>query len=681
MAENLGTLFVDGESTIEDENGNHTISTNVSVSTTKKKFGSSSIYVDEDQPVADYILVPSSLDFALGTRDFTIDLWFNIPSISPMGSYAFANIWDTGEEHFWFGYNSANMRFEIHTSSSTSYNVSNLISSNTWYHVALVRDGNTLKLYKDGSQIGSDIPCSDNIGGVGEPFRIGPDGEGNSAKHYIDNFRYAKDETLWTSNFNTTEEGLFYPSSEPEEPYTGPYTGPYDGNLGKLFIDAEDAIWDITGNHTLSSNFSVNTDQKKAGNSSIYMPQNSDNELSVPAHADFDLADNNFTIDFWFYTTNGEGMHCLVSKFNESDGYSFRLWYSEGQFAITCNDDSDDRTIELGSLLPSSTWHHIAVVRESTVIKLYLNGDQLGSNLPCDLTFTGASDDLEIGHNPTGNIYTSFYMDNFRYAKEALWTENFETTDAGLLYLAGYERPDTVSGLFNIGNRGNIRGKAAEGYIRPTLKQFFKTVPNYEEIESATIITSDTFENLDNWKMASAGGSNAVINNNQLRLTGQQGQLCSLQHKGVIEGDFDFTIVNNVSLMPATHGGHIYADLSYDDRWVSSSEYGPTTGMLRCRVVYSSGWTVRWDMYSPDFASEVVLTEAWQNSRFRFRRTGSTTEVLYYINSNWTSIKSTTYLGTNDLYLTLGAGAWGSRPSSTGIFDDLTFSSGNLKIY
>ncbi len=36
--------------------------------------------------------------------------------------------------------------------------------------------------------------------------------------------------------------------------------------------------------------------------------------------------------------------------------------------------------------------------------------------------------------------------------------------------------------LYNLGTRGNIRGKAAEGFIRPTIMQFFTQRPVFEEI-------------------------------------------------------------------------------------------------------------------------------------------------------------------------------------------------------
>jgi len=51
--------------------------------------------------------------------------------------------------------------------------------------------------------------------------------------------------------------------------------------------------------------------------------------------------------------------------------------------------------------------------------------------------------------------------------------------------------------IYDIGSRGNLRGKAAEGFIRPTIKQFF-TSEDFEEIESYTFPGFDTMAVMTN---------------------------------------------------------------------------------------------------------------------------------------------------------------------------------------
>jgi len=50
---------------------------------------------------------------------------------------------------------------------------------------------------------------------------------------------------------------------------------------------------------------------------------------------------------------------------------------------------------------------------------------------------------------------------------------------------ANLSRPDNISGLFHISSQGWLRGKASEGFIRPTIKQFLSPASsNFEEISS-----------------------------------------------------------------------------------------------------------------------------------------------------------------------------------------------------
>jgi len=62
-----------------------------------------------------------------------------------------------------------------------------------------------------------------------------------------------------------------------------------------------------------------------------------------------------------------------------------------------------------------------------------------------------------------------------------------------LSYDINPDRPDLMTELYGIGSCGNLRGKSSEGFIRPTIKQFF-TSENFEEIESAPVLTGYTID-------------------------------------------------------------------------------------------------------------------------------------------------------------------------------------------
>lgn len=66
-----------------------------------------------------------------------------------------------------------------------------------------------------------------------------------------------------------------------------------------------------------------------------------------------------------------------------------------------------------------------------------------------------------------------------------------------------------ISDLYDLGIEGNIRGKAAEGFIRPTVKQFFTTVPDYEELAKSY--------DYNEWDSTKSGNSIHTMTGNYVR--------------------------------------------------------------------------------------------------------------------------------------------------------------------
>lgn len=72
MTQILGNLFIDGEGTINDKTGTHSITNNGAVvSTDQKKFGDSSIYFPGGG--TNKLEIPHNQYFNFGSDNFTID--------------------------------------------------------------------------------------------------------------------------------------------------------------------------------------------------------------------------------------------------------------------------------------------------------------------------------------------------------------------------------------------------------------------------------------------------------------------------------------------------------------------------------------------------------------------------------------------------------------------------------
>jgi len=204
-----GNLFIDGQTTIEDENGTHTITANGDAAISTAQYcsygnSSSSIYFDGN---GDYLSIPYSSDWDFGSGDFTIDLW------------VYRDGWGDGTTNAviycpstWYIYlgGTANI-FEAAAYGLPTFLIQHTddVPDTTWCHLAFVRYGNVFTLYLNGTSVGSTTKTG-SIDTPGNPVYIGASHAGLNMKGYMDNIRIVKGTALWTSNFTLSDANLFY---------------------------------------------------------------------------------------------------------------------------------------------------------------------------------------------------------------------------------------------------------------------------------------------------------------------------------------------------------------------------------------------------------------------------------------------------------------------------------------
>lgn len=124
---------------------------NAQISTTTPKFGTGCGTFDGS---GDYLTVPHSTDFDFGTDSFTIECFVRLASL---GSNAIILQKASGTSFFpWqLWYNASTQKLGARgfdTGTSLFYDLAqiNTAALNTWYHLALVRNGSTFTFYLDG---------------------------------------------------------------------------------------------------------------------------------------------------------------------------------------------------------------------------------------------------------------------------------------------------------------------------------------------------------------------------------------------------------------------------------------------------------------------------------------------------------------------------------------------------
>ena len=197
---NGSTTIVDSS----DESNTITAAGNGQISTAQSKFGGSSLAFN-----AGYFTTPYSLDlFDWWTAPHTIEAWVYVTNFATT-EYNFlpimiGNINPTSVTNYWsFGVNrDARVRFFWFTGSVQSvYSATNVVSLNTWTHIAMTHESGTVRLFADGALVASTSSLGNPQSSSGTPLSIGAWNNTSMDNIYVDDLRITKGAARYTSNF------------------------------------------------------------------------------------------------------------------------------------------------------------------------------------------------------------------------------------------------------------------------------------------------------------------------------------------------------------------------------------------------------------------------------------------------------------------------------------------------
>ncbi len=211
-------LLLHFDNNLTDSSVNNKTVTNYSTvdNSTYYKFGAHSRYFNGGTA---YLTVPNSTDWSFGTGDFTIDFWQystnfiryfgwaatqNNTNMTQAGWVVASDVPDTSNPASC----NAGFFFEDGGVQYYFYTTGNLIVKNTWQHIAIVRYGNTVTAYINGTAAGSMDVTGRTINTYANATWVLDIGNarGNYASAYnmygyIDEFRISKGIARWTATF------------------------------------------------------------------------------------------------------------------------------------------------------------------------------------------------------------------------------------------------------------------------------------------------------------------------------------------------------------------------------------------------------------------------------------------------------------------------------------------------
>jgi hypothetical protein len=399
--------------------------------------------------------------YSLGTADFTVEMWINIPSYKT-GLDANTVMIAAGSNSLSFYITNAG-KLAI-----SQWGVAILASSaatlqlNNWNHIAVSRQGTALRLFINGALDGTATSSASLTGSSATQIGQDPGASANTFLGYISNLRVVKGTAVYTTNFT--------PATAPLTPITGTSLLTCADNR---FVDDSINNFAITRNGDVRvekfNPFGIQTAMTPVSHGAFF--DGNGDFLSVPNNTAFNISAN-FTIEMWIYPTLLSGVKGLFGqRASEANYCPILMEFSGATLLFFVSTSGSSWTVTLTSpSLTVNTWTHIALVRSGTTVSYYINGVAGGSTgtatgalmTPVATAYIGAD-----SGTPSGAGYFPGYISNFRIVNgTAVYTANFTPITTPLTAIANTSLLTCQSPTF-VDNSTNRFAITANGNTQP----------------------------------------------------------------------------------------------------------------------------------------------------------------------------------------------------------------------
>jgi len=389
----------------------------------------------------DYLSIPYSVTTTeWWTQNFTMEMWVFNNTNAASGTNAVAlqlahGVFDAASTYWAFGTNaSGQVDFYYYNGSATRVTSSTAASRNTWNHIAMVYTHSTgnISLYLNGVSVASATKVGTPQNSNTNTVNIGV-AQNTYYNGYISNLRILDGTALYTSNFT---------------PPTSPLTAITNTALltcqSNRFRDVSTNNFTVTPiGDTRVTDFGpfspaypgASYNQSDITNWSTYF-NGSSTYLQAPNNSAFAFGTGDFTVEMWVYFTDTGGTNKPIFDTGVSTNTG-RLLIRQGDNGSAANVVNAylSGTTAGSPTFNFNEWTHVAVVRSSGTLKIYINGvGGTGVSATANLTETAGI----LGKFYDVGIYFSGSMSNVRAVKgTAVYTSNFTPPTTNLTAISG----------------------------------------------------------------------------------------------------------------------------------------------------------------------------------------------------------------------------------------------------
>jgi len=375
----------------------------------------------------DYLTVASNAQTAPQSNNFTIELWVYLtnPTANALQTFYtnYTNFNSAGS--IYFGKHTINGGTVAVWLSTYSTGGPLLVEStfppgNQWVHYALVRNGNTFSLYRNGALSTSSTAFTGAATPATNPNFIGAAGDAVTSYNlpgYISDFRIVNGTAVYT--------GAFTPPTAPLTPIAGT----------QLLLPMNNAaIFDNSGMNNLETvgNAQIDTSVVKYGTGSMAFDGSGD-YLQAPNNPNYQMGSGNFTIEMWLYIPSLPSAYKRVfsltnTSVSSATDESVNMEITNTNKMVgTVTVSTTYNSVTDSSDIPTNVWTHWAFVRNGSTLALYRDGISVSTASVSGSANWGTGFNLYIGRwvGSSARDYNG-YIDDLRITKGvARYVTNF----------------------------------------------------------------------------------------------------------------------------------------------------------------------------------------------------------------------------------------------------------------
>ena len=341
-----------------------------------------------------------------GTGDFTVDIWvYPLPGSQATGNLIWSFALYPNGIFLTYGNDGA---ISVFSYGATRISGSaGTLTLNAWSYIAVSRSSTALRLFVNGSQVGSTYTDSSNYTqgfyGIGRPDDVAS----YYYRGYLSNFRVVKGTALYTANFTPSTSSLTAVT-----------------NTQLLILQSNRYRDNSTNNYaiTVSGTYSIQAFSPFAP-TAVYNPathggsayfDRTGDFLSLATNNSFDFGTGNFTVELFYYPLAYDDIQMFFSgTSNYQFGYS--AFDSRNLYYYGSSGNVISGTPAASMLL--NQWNHIVLVRSGTSLAIMSNGVRQGTAThSSSVNFSGSP--IVGGYaDSTASYAIRGYMAGFRAVK------------------------------------------------------------------------------------------------------------------------------------------------------------------------------------------------------------------------------------------------------------------------